>query len=713
MMRTRAIQTTKWGTACAQCAAAKAKCSGRPGNQGSKCDRCERLLKQCTDQAHRPRKVRQSRQSQQTDTGSPNFDGMLESLVSTPEHPSSPAAADLGLDTSSVRSHLSGPLDRPSLFRSSSSHSQQNVDGAPEPYGANSFYAPTPSVGRDMIFDVREDMDQVLFSKYCAEFMPQHPFVIIPRHISAVALKLHHPLLMLAITVVASFEDLQTMHARMHHVTNCIADRMFRQAERSLDLLMGIVVILGWHHYHCVRHSQLNNLLCLAESLVSDLGLNKRSPVGHGGVEDGRAIEEKRLLLGVWYLRSSVAMHLHQLTSMPFTLYMRQCLVDIAEAKEHSLDQVVVHFVKTQYLAERVAVLKTPLQGSTDLSSEKVALDRNDEDRGAQERGAALAGCQGYLDRLVRELPGSLKDDAMIATQFNTVALRLSEPRGSDMAHSHGTDVSMNEAASFSANAPTIETLLQGANIRARDWFQSWISRVPVSRYRSLPSHAILQLLYAAGAVLCRPVLEPSVSGAVSAPETSSSVSSGHPQLNSPDDPTPVLNRLIALGATRFDMDRFWTALGERHDDKCRQAGSGGEDHLIDGLNEAGEDLLGAVMSAGIQGRPRREGPSSAHTLGDAYRPLLESQASQSMYHANMFVPPSRVPSAGPGPISEPVLSATPQILQPQPSQWAGVLPWDSGSSSWATPEGMDPQAWLRETGQGNPPYGWGVDRRY
>lgn len=356
---------------------------------------------------------------------------MLDSLVSTPEHPSSPAAADLGLDTSSVSSHLSGPLDRPSLFRASSSLSQQNIDGGPESYGANPFYAPTPSVGRDIIFDVREDMDQVLFSKYRTEFMPQHPFVIIPHHISAVALKLHHPFLMLAITVVASFEDLQTMHARMHHVTHCIADRMFRQAERSLDLLMGIVVILGWHHYHCVRHSQLNNLLCLAESLVSDLGLNKRSPVGHGGVEDGRAIEEKRLLLGVWYLRSSyvpkfhcplqdrmntdkedrVAMHLQQLTSMPFTLYMRQCLVDIAETKEHSLDQVVVHFVKTQYLAERVAVLKTSLQESTDLSNEKAALDRNAEDRGGQERGAALAGCQAYLDRLVRELPGELKDD--------------------------------------------------------------------------------------------------------------------------------------------------------------------------------------------------------------------------------------------------------------------------------------------------------------
>ena len=82
----------------------------------------------------------------QTDTVSPSFDGMLDSLVSTPEHPSSPSAADLGLETSSVGSQLSGSLDRPFLLRTSFSHSQRHVDGsfvgAPESYSANHFYTP-------------------------------------------------------------------------------------------------------------------------------------------------------------------------------------------------------------------------------------------------------------------------------------------------------------------------------------------------------------------------------------------------------------------------------------------------------------------------------------------------------------------------------------------------------------------------------------------
>lgn len=193
-----------------------------------------------------------------------------------------------------------------------SSHSQQNIEGSgyganPGTHSGNSFYPLAGSLdrSRDMILEGRDDTDQVLLSKYCAELMPQHPFVVFPQHIQAAVLRSGHPFLMMSIRVIASFENLHHMHSRMQLVTGCIADRMFRQAERSLDLLMGIVVILGWHHYHCSRHSQLNNLLCLAESLVSDLGLNKRLPVGDDEAGDARATEEKRLLLAVWYLRSS------------------------------------------------------------------------------------------------------------------------------------------------------------------------------------------------------------------------------------------------------------------------------------------------------------------------------------------------------------------------------------------------------------------------
>jgi hypothetical protein len=104
-------------------------------------------------------------------------------------------------------------------------------------------------------------------------------------------------------------------------------------------------------------------------------------------------------------------MHLQQLTSLPFTLYMHQCLVGIREAKYHDLDEVLVHFVKIQYLAERVAVLKSPQLKGTEPRNDTMTRENGEQDQKSQERAAALAGCPADLDRLVDELPWGLRDN--------------------------------------------------------------------------------------------------------------------------------------------------------------------------------------------------------------------------------------------------------------------------------------------------------------
>ena len=302
-------------------------------------------------------------------------------------------------------------------------------------FGAGTYNTSTLGRSGDVVLEDREDMDQVLLSKFRTELMPQHPFVVIPQHIPAAVMRAHHPLLMMSIRAIAGFEGLAEMQAQMQLATGHMTDRIFRHGERTLDLLMGIVVILGWYHYQCARHNQLNNLLCLAESLVSDLGLNKRPHGGDDEAEEERAVEEKRLLLGVWYLRSSyvqyqhfaiylpqcpssdnehsTAMHLPQLTSMPFPKYMRQCLTELEQAEDHDLDQVLVRFVKAQYSAERVAVLKSPQLRRANLSNDRVSLEGGEQDKESQEE-ATLTGCQAHLERLARELPIGLRENGKI-----------------------------------------------------------------------------------------------------------------------------------------------------------------------------------------------------------------------------------------------------------------------------------------------------------
>lgn len=108
-------------------------------------------------------------------------------------------------------------------------------------------------------------------------------------------------------------------------------------------------------------------------------------------------------------------MHLQQLTSMPFTSYMRQCLADIQDNKEEELDEILVHFVKVQYLTERVAVLKSPQLTRVDQRGDR--FEGGGRGKHGSEKDAALAGCQAYLDKLEMDISTASRNNGMSIIQ--------------------------------------------------------------------------------------------------------------------------------------------------------------------------------------------------------------------------------------------------------------------------------------------------------
>jgi hypothetical protein len=318
----------------------------------------------------------------------------------------------------------------------------------------------------------------------------------------------------------------------------------------------------------------------------------------------------------------------------------------------------------------------------------------------------------------------------MIVTQFNTVALRLSDPRGSEVVHSRATGASPGSRFSFAPDPPTVDMLLQTAASSVRGWFQSWIAGVPASRYHTLSSHAVFQLLYAVGTVVrglppaqadprghAFPGHKCSASKSSSVPTPNSSVPIGQLGSNSLDDAVTVLNRLIALRTSGADVDKFWAALGEMHENAFAQRSAAVEHPSTPEYFPApGNDVFNAMMAGGSEG--------SQPSLGDPY-PLLQSQGSQAMYPFDIFIPPARVGSVAPGqreynatsllpPAQVPALRGGPQLSPGQPNQWTAAALWDAGPSSWTAPgnaadvmvpDAMDQRMW--EAGQGNPPYGW------
>lgn len=99
----------------------------------------------------------------------------------------------------------------------------------------------------------------------------------------------------------------------MYHLMRQISEKMLIESERSLDLLLGIIVIIGWYQYHCFTHAQMNNLVGLAQTLTGDLDL-RRPPTRHERsilmvvkpIElKARTNEEKRAVAGVYFLSSA------------------------------------------------------------------------------------------------------------------------------------------------------------------------------------------------------------------------------------------------------------------------------------------------------------------------------------------------------------------------------------------------------------------------
>lgn len=157
------------------------------------------------------------------------------------------------------------------------------------------------------------DSDEALLNIYRNELQSVHPFVVIPPTMSAAALGSDRPFLMAAIRMAASFRSLRSMRAQMYYLMRHAADRILIQSERSMDLLLGLIVMLGWYQYHCPVHAQLTNLVSLATSLAGELGIirpprapqmNSAHELKHTAVSS-RTNEERRAFAAVWFLSST------------------------------------------------------------------------------------------------------------------------------------------------------------------------------------------------------------------------------------------------------------------------------------------------------------------------------------------------------------------------------------------------------------------------
>ncbi|KAB5576057.1 hypothetical protein GE09DRAFT_1094551 [Coniochaeta sp. 2T2.1] len=489
-VRAKSTDIARWGAACAPCAAAKAKCSRSSTTPSAKCDRCERLLKHCTDQVHQPRRKRQSKP--RTVNSDRHFSGLLKALGETTDRSSSPSdfASDLSCASSAMDPIY--PQDRATQYRRASETSQAPSETRsvhiPETYLS---YAPPTCICQPQVSIVPASMDSddTLLNIFRQELTLLYPFVVVPGYVTAHHLRQTRPFTMSAIRVVAGIKDLNSMRLQLYQTMSHIADHMLLRAERSLDLLMGIVVLLGWYHHHCVRHNQLNNLICqlnnlicLAQSLVGDLGLN-RNPYVAGYSVPERTNEERRLLLAVWYLTSSTGIHSLQIDTMRYTPYMEHCARDLLRANEYPSDEVLVHCTLLQRLTEKIWRLTSPDYGIVN----GVTGEQGDQ---GQRHTDSL---ETQLEKVVKDVPLYLRSNSVIISHINAATLRLHEAPlidAANLAHMTGGLTVVN-----SDGSTVMKDRFRRSTQILKDWWDRWLA-MPTSQCTRYPTPMFFHLIH-------------------------------------------------------------------------------------------------------------------------------------------------------------------------------------------------------------------------
>ncbi|KAK4187418.1 hypothetical protein QBC35DRAFT_233924 [Podospora australis] len=386
-----------YGRACTNCARAKCRCMYRPG--GTDCERCHRLRKECVPsvsvrkrngkRAHVSRAAQLEakledlvtllrHQAAPVDKGPPRSEPVGSAGVSTPSLSVAPSTTSHTDDNGSSPRVSAPPIvalppqlpdcgpgkrglpvQRGTLLGSVFEPPDMNVP-MPTPTPPPSFdsaaipicpYQPTPHEAAENL---------VTFRKYMLIFLP---FVHLPQEMTQDRLRRTYPFLWFSImTITAKNVDRRLVMSEAGR--KFIAQKMVLENEKSLDLLYGLLVVMGWTHYHLKRDKPILSLLAsLAKSLIFDMGLNKipSEPYISACLKTAfhpppreKTIEERRAVLACFLLTSQIAHSLKRLDALTWTPHMEESLQILSQRREWEGDDLLVAQVKIQLIVEQL-----------------------------------------------------------------------------------------------------------------------------------------------------------------------------------------------------------------------------------------------------------------------------------------------------------------------------------------------------------------------
>ncbi|KAH8894144.1 hypothetical protein GQ53DRAFT_89871 [Thozetella sp. PMI_491] len=335
-----------YGTACLACSQSKCRCVTR--GPGVACARCERLGKECLPSVRsRNPQSRSPNPAPGRDHLEAKIDGLVSLLTSNRGGPL----------------HVTG-LDRIPLAegRGSEPHA---IEGLNRPAGSvpqlADADADATALVREMLSSLEQE-EEVLVG-FRTHYLVQFPFIYIPLDTTVDELRSSRPFLWLCIVAVSarSAPKQADLYAA---IRRAVAQTMVVDLERSIDQLLGLLVCISWGNLQASGRPFFSTFIQLAMSTVFDLGLNKTPPENPEAVSSKRvfkvwtshtrSMEERRAVLGCYFMSSLVSSYLHHVDTLQWTPHMTECLQFLADSPEWNGDSVFATLVKCRLICEKV-----------------------------------------------------------------------------------------------------------------------------------------------------------------------------------------------------------------------------------------------------------------------------------------------------------------------------------------------------------------------
>lgn len=323
--------------ACLNCSKSKCKCVSQPGGLG--CERCRRLNKHCT-----PGKAIRSRNAESNNSihRIAQLEGKIDSLVSQ-------------LESSRVIKPVANPLSTPQTYLSSPAST----------YPITSSQAPPTSIELTV-----DSSPEECLAEFRGKMLKYFPFMHLPH--TAEWMYTHRPFLFTCIMAASSRSTKVKLELGEKIKQTLIQRVYFDNSAHSvdLDLLLGLLTFIAWGHENLLHGTpaRVSRFTQLAMTLAFSLRLNKPSPQESnmlpldkncsGTDGSARTLEERRAILGCFFMSSVVSSYFTQIDTMQWTPYMDECIEVLSDQNESKYDEIFLQQVKLQRVAEDVEEIK-------------------------------------------------------------------------------------------------------------------------------------------------------------------------------------------------------------------------------------------------------------------------------------------------------------------------------------------------------------------